>query len=50
MDSILFGMTQAELDKLRGGFINYAMKGYKLPSIDYVKAYKTSLKNICLDS
>jgi hypothetical protein len=49
VDPAAFGMTQAELDKLRGGFINYAMKGYKLPYIYHVIAYKTSLKNICLD-
>ena len=50
VDPSAFGMTQAELDKLRGGFINYARKGYRLPSRDHVRAYQTSLKNICLDS
>ena len=50
VDPGAFGMSQAELDKLRGGFINYARKGYKLPSIEHVRAYQTSLKTICLDS
>ena len=50
VDPESFGMSQAELDKLRGGFINYARKGYKLPSIEHVRAYQTSLKTICLDS
>lgn len=50
VDPGAFGMSQAELDKLRDGFINYARKGYKLPSIDHVRAYQTSLKTICLDS
>ena len=50
VDPESFGMSQAELDKLRGGFINYARKGYKLPSIKHVRAYQTSLKTICLDS
>jgi hypothetical protein len=49
VDPAAFGMTQAELGKLRDGFINYARKGYKLPSIDHVRAYQTSLKTICLD-
>jgi hypothetical protein len=47
VDPESFGMSQAELDKLRGGFINYARKGYKLPSIEHVRAYQTSLKTIC---
>ena len=50
VDPEAFGISQAELDKLRGGFINYARKGYKLPSIEHVRAYQTSLKTICLDS
>ena len=50
VDPESFGMSQAELDKLRGGFIKYATKGYKLPSIKHVRAYQTSLKTICLDS
>lgn len=50
VDPKAFGMTQAELNKLKGGFINYAMRGYKLPSIEHVRAYQTSLKTICLDS
>ena len=50
VDPGAFGMSQAELDELRGGFINYARKGYKLPSIEHVRAYQTSLKTICLDS
>lgn len=50
VDPEAFGMSQSELDKLRAGFINYARKGYKLPSIEHVRAYQTSLKNICLDS
>jgi hypothetical protein len=49
VDPAAFGMTQAELNKLRDGFINYARKGYKLPSIDHVRAYQESLKTICLD-
>ena len=49
VDPELFGMSQAELDKLRGGFINYARKGYKLPSIEHIRAYQISLKTICLD-
>ena len=50
VDPAAFGMTQDELNKLKDGFINYARKGYKLPSIDHVRAYQTSLKTICLDS
>jgi hypothetical protein len=50
VDPASFGMTQDELNKLRNGFINYARKGHKLPSIDHVRAYQTSLKTICLDS
>jgi hypothetical protein len=50
VDPESFGMSQAELNKLRGGFINYARKGYKLPSIEHVRAYQTSLKTISLDS
>ena len=50
VDPESFGMSQAELDRLRGGFINYTRKGYKLPSIEHVRAYQTSLKTICLDS
>jgi hypothetical protein len=49
VDPAAFDMTQAQLDKLRDGFINYARKGYTLPSIDHVRAYQTSLKNICID-
>ncbi len=49
VDPAAFGMTQAELDKLRDGFINYARKGNKLPSIEHVRAYQRSLKDICLD-
>ena len=49
VDPAAFDMTQAQLDKLRDGFINYTRKGYTLPSIDHVRAYQTSLKNICID-
>lgn len=48
LDLAVFDMTQAELDKLRGRFINYTRKRYKLPSINHIRAYKTSLKTICL--
>jgi hypothetical protein len=50
VDPATFGMKQAELEKLRDGFITYARKGYKLPSIDHVRAYKTSLKTILFRS
>ena len=49
VDPEAFGISQGELDRLRGGFINYARKGYKLPSIEHVRAYQKSLKDICLD-
>ena len=49
VDPVKFGTTQAELEKLRDGFISYTRKRYKLPSIGYVKACQTSLKTICLD-
>jgi hypothetical protein len=49
VDPAAFDMTQAQLDKLRDGFINYTRKGYTLPSIDHVRTYQTSLKNICID-
>ena len=39
VDPAEFEMTQAQLDKLRDGFINYTRKGYTLPSIDHVRAY-----------
>lgn len=45
-----FGITQTELDKIReGGFIKYVQKGNKLPSIEHVRTYQKSLKDICLD-
>ena len=50
VDPGAFGMSQAELDKLRARFVDYARKGYKLPSIEHVRAYQTSLKTICLNS
>jgi hypothetical protein len=45
-----FGMRQGQLEKIRkDGFIAYAQRGNKLPSIEHVKAYQTALKDICTD-
>ena len=45
-----FGITQAELIKIQDeGFIKYVQRGNKLPSIEHVRTYQKSLKNICLD-
>jgi hypothetical protein len=45
-----FGITQAELIKIQDeGFIKYAQRGNKLPSIEHVRSYQKSLKDICLD-
>lgn len=44
-------MTQDQLMKIQdGGLIKYVQKGNKLPSIEHVRSYQKSLKNICLDS
>lgn len=46
-----FGMTQKQLLQIKDdGIIAYARKGNKLPSMEHVRAYQESLKNICLDS
>jgi hypothetical protein len=46
-----FGITQAELIKIQDeGFIKYVQRGNKLPSIEHVRTYQKSLKDICLDS
>lgn len=46
-----FGMTQHELMKIQeDGFIKYVQRGNKLPSIEHVRSYQKSLKDICLDS
>ena len=45
-----FGITQAELIKIQDeGFIKYVQRGNKLPSIEHVRTYQKSLKDICLD-
>ena len=45
-----FGITQAELIKIQDeGFIKYVQRGNKLPSIEHVRSYQKSLKDICLD-
>ena len=45
-----FGITQAELTKIQDqGFIKYVHTGNKLPSIEHVRSYQKSLKDICLD-
>ena len=45
-----FGITQAELIKIQDeGFIKYVQRGNKLPSIEHVKSYQKSLKDVCLD-
>ena len=45
-----FGITQAELIKIQDeGFIKYVQRGNKLPSIEHVRSYQRSLKDICLD-
>ena len=45
-----FGITQAELIKIKDeGFIKYVQRGNKLPSIEHVRSYQKSLKDICLD-
>jgi hypothetical protein len=46
-----FGITQAELIKIKDeGFIKYVQRGNKLPSIEHVRSYQKSLKDICLDT
>lgn len=45
-----FSITQAELIKIQDeGFIKYVQRGNKLPSIEHVRTYQKSLKDICLD-
>lgn len=45
-----FGITQTELIKIQDeGFIKYVQRGNKLPSIEHVRSYQKSLKDICLD-
>lgn len=45
-----FGITQAELIKIQDeGLIKYVQRGNKLPSIEHVRSYQKSLKDICLD-
>lgn len=45
-----FGITQKELMKIIDeGFIKYVQRGNKLPSLEHVRAYQKSLKDICLD-
>ena len=45
-----FGITQAELIKIQDeGFIKYVQRGNELPSIEHVRTYQKSLKDICLD-
>jgi len=45
-----FGITQAELIKIQDeGFIKYVQRGNKLLSIEHLRSYQKSLKDICLD-
>lgn len=45
-----FGITQAELIKIQDEvFIKYVQRGNKLPSIEHVRSYQKSLKDICLN-
>ena len=45
-----FGMTQSQLNEIgKDGFIAYAQRGNKLPSMEHVRAYQRSLKDICTD-
>ena len=44
-----FSQNQAKQINAKGGIVAYVRKANKLPSLDFIRAYKNAIKNFCKD-
>ena len=44
-----FVKNQAKKINAKGGIVAYVRKANKLPSLDFIRAYKNAIKNFCKD-